>query len=40
MYDIEIYLLSQSKKNDEAIQLLLNLFKSGIKTFEDIMNYD
>ena len=39
MYDIEIYLLSQSKKNDEAIQLLLNLFKSGIKTFEDIREF-
>ena len=39
MYDIEIYLLSQSKKNDEAIKLFLILYKSGIKTFEDIREF-
>ena len=39
MYDIEIYLLSQSKKNDEAFKILLNLEKSHIKTFEDIREF-
>ena len=39
MYDIEIYLLSDSKKNDEAIQLLINLVKCNVKTFEDIREF-
>ena len=39
MYDIEIYLLSESKKNDEAIKILINLVKSGIKDFEDIREF-
>lgn len=39
MYDIEIYLLSESKKNDEAIQLLINLVKSNVKSFEDIREF-
>ena len=39
MYDVEIYLLSQSKKNDEALKILLNLEKSKIKTFEDIREF-
>ena len=39
MYDIEIYLLSKSKKNDEAIKCLINLTKTGIKTFENIREF-
>ena len=36
MYDIEIYLLSQIQKNDEAIKKLIDLVKSNNKNFEDI----
>ena len=39
MYDIEVYLLSKSKKNDEAIKCLINLTKTGIKTFENIREF-
>ena len=39
MYDIEIYLLSQLQKNDEAIKKYLELVKAKIKTFEDIREY-
>ena len=39
MYDIEIYLLSQLQKNDEAIKKLINLVKSGNKDFEDIRTF-
>ena len=39
MYDIEVYLLSQSKNNEEAIKILLNLVKTGIKSFEDIRTF-
>ena len=39
MYDIELYILSDAKKNDEAIQLLINLVKSNVKSFEDIREF-
>ena len=39
MYDIEIYLLSQLQKDDEAIKKYLELVKAKIKTFEDIREY-
>ena len=39
MYDIELYILSEAKKNDEAIQLLINLVKSNVKSFEDIREF-
>ena len=39
MYDIEIYLLSRSNKNEQAIKILINLTKTGIKTFEDIREF-
>ena len=39
MYDIEIYLLSRSNKNEQAIKILINLTKTGIKTFEDIRDF-
>ena len=39
MYDIEIYLLSHLKKNEEALKNLLNLEKSNIKNFEDIREF-
>ena len=39
MYDVEIYLLSQSKNNEEAIKILLNLVKKGLKSFEDVRTF-
>ena len=39
MYDLEIYLLSQSKRNEDAIKILLNLQKLGIKNFEEIRQF-
>ena len=39
MYDIEIYLLSISKKNEESIKILINLVKLNIKTFENIRDF-
>ena len=39
MYDIEIYLLSQLQKNDEAIKKLINLVKSNHKEFKDIREF-
>ena len=39
MYDIEIYLLSQLQKNDEAIKKLIELIKTNNKSFEDIREF-
>ena len=39
MYDIEIYLLSQMQKSDEAIKKLIELIKTNHKEFEDIRQF-
>ena len=39
MYDIEIYLLSQLQKNEEAIKKLIELVKTNNKSFEDIREF-
>ena len=39
MYDIEIYLLSQLQKTDEAIKKLIDLVKTNHKEFEDIREF-
>ena len=39
MNDIEIYLLSQMSKNDEAIKKYIELIKAKNKTFEDIREF-
>ena len=39
MYDIEVYLLSLSNKNEDAIKILIDLAKKGIKSFENIREF-
>ena len=39
MYDIELYLLSQLQRNDEAIKKLIDLVKTKHKEFEDIREF-
>jgi hypothetical protein len=39
MYDIEVYLLSLSNKNEDAIKILIDLSKKGIKSFENIREF-
>ena len=39
MYDIEIYLLSQLQKDDEAIKKYIELVRTKNKTFEDIREF-